>query len=407
MRCGDDRHCVESKSTRRLFRKREFVPCCSNPIPGRAGTPVDATIRRVRTYAHSGLFALATLLATFTVSAAAQGDISSLIHGSLSVRSEILDNLSGGIAHGTADNHLLVARLSVDGGAFGLPAGSKLQASFIRTWDGEPSANLVGDAQGLSNIAASPRSSLYTLWYHQPLPGKHWSADLGLIPADEYFDVADSAGLLINSSFGVQPTWSANTIAPIYPTAGVGAFVTWDNGRWRNRTGIFQADPGHRSSALARGFLAIDELNFIASAATMYEVGAWTYRPNDPPSAPLPVTTRGGYASIEHALDAGGKAPTLFARVGWSQPRASAVPFDIQAGVFVPEPFGSRPGDQLSLGIASARLRGQGVETAFEATYLLAVTKYVSLQPDLQYVVNPGGMYPAATVALMRLHVDL
>ncbi len=55
--------------------------------------------------------------------------------------------------------------------------------------------------------------------------------------------------------------------------------------------------------------------------------------------------------------------------------------------------------------IASARLRNRGVETAYEITYLMALSRHVSLQPDVQYVANPGGEYPAATVATLRLHV--
>ncbi len=324
----------------------------------------------------------------------------------LSLDSERVTNLGGGIAPGSATDHLLKARLWIDGALFGLPAGSRLAAGFIHTWDGRPGATLVGDAQGFSNIAATPRSSLYTLYYRQRLADSGWTVRLGLVPADRYFDTADSAGLLINSSFGVQPTWSANTVAPIYPTAGIGAMATWSDGRWRNRAGVFQADPRARGSAFERGFLLLDEVNFGASAATTYKVGAWSYHPHDPPSAPLPKTTWGGYAIAEHALNAAANAPTAFVRVGWSPPKASVIPLGFQIGVLVPAPFTTRPDDQLSLGIASAHLRDQGVETAYEATYLIALSRHVSLQPDVQYVANPGGTYPDATVATLRLHAE-
>jgi porin len=386
--------------------------CYSKPVQGLAvqrRLSIETSARRSTRRLCRRRLLLAAILTIYAGFVAAQGDNGgngSGVHGSLSLSSEYVANLDGGIAQGNANNHLLVAGVSVDGGAVGLPASSELRASFIHTWNDQPSANLVGDTQGFSNIAATPRSSLYTLWYHQPLAEGRWAADLGLVPADHFFDVADSAGLLINSSFGAQPTWSANTVAPIYPTAGVGAMATLSSGRWLNRAGIFQADPRDRSSAFERGFLLLDEVNFSASAATTYKVGAWSYRPHDSPSALLPETTWGGYAIAERSLDTGANAPTAFVRAGWSPPQASTVPLGFQIGVLVPAPFAARPDDQFSAGIASAHLRDQGVETAYEVTYLFALDAHVSLQPDLQYITNPAGTFPAATVATVRLHVD-
>jgi len=197
-----------------------------------------------------------------------------------------------------------------------------------------------------------------------------------------------------------------NTVAPIYPTAGLGAMTTWNSGRWTHRTGIFQADPRDRSTTFDRGFLLLDEVNFRVSATTTYKVGAWRYHPRDPPSAPLPETTWGGYAIVEHALNGtGADAPVAFLRVGWSPPKASAVPLGFQVGMLIPAPFTARPDDQLSLGIARASLRGLGLETAYEVTYVLTLSAHVSLQPDLQFVDNPSGAYPQAIVGTLRLHI--
>ncbi len=330
------------------------------------------------------------------------------IQGALSLTSELAANLDGGIARGNAVDHLLEASVWADGAALGLPAGSGLYASFIQTRDDQPTANLVGDAQGFSNIAASPRSFLYTLYYDQRLADEHWTVRFGLVPADHYFDTADSAALLINSSFGVQPTWSGNTVGPIYPTAGLGAMATWSDGPWLNRAGVFQADPGDRNSVLKRGALVIEEVNYEATGtfAGLYKVGLWNYGAHGPASAGLPPATWGGYAIVEHPLSDGDDASTLFFRVGWSPQDASAVPLGFQAGAFIPAPFAGRPDDQLSVGIANAHLRGQGVETAYEVTYLWTLSEHFSLQPDLQYIDNPGATYPSATVATLRLHVD-
>ncbi len=42
-------------------------------------------------------------------------------------------------------------------------------------------------------------------------------------------------------------------------------------------------------------------------------------------------------------------------------------------------------------------------ELALETFYEIQVTPWMIFQPDLQYIVNPGGQYPDALVATLRL----
>ena len=55
----------------------------------------------------------------------------------------------------------------------------------------------------------------------------------------------------------------------------------------------------------------------------------------------------------------------------------------------------------LALGAAHAELQG-GAESVIELTYLAPVTPRLSLQPDLQYVVQRGSDIPNAWVVGLR-----
>ncbi|MBW8734691.1 MAG: carbohydrate porin, partial [Asticcacaulis sp.] len=89
----------------------------------------------------------------------------------------------------------------------------------------------------------------------------------------------------------------------------------------------------------------------------------------------------------------------------------------IGGGVVRSGPFG-RTDDSVGLAVAHVRFgapyrAAQGParddETTWEATYHYAVSPRVSLEPDLQYVVNPGGDLAVsnAVVVGVRIHVNI
>ena len=59
---------------------------------------------------------------------------------------------------------------------------------------------------------------------------------------------------------------------------------------------------------------------------------------------------------------------------------------------------------QLALGLAHAELR-DGSESLLELSYVAPVTPQLSLQPDLQYVVQRGTDIPNAWVVALRASV--
>ena len=323
---------------------------------------------------------------------------------SFSLTSEIADNLSGGHKQGGTAQHMARLELFIDSEKLGLPVGSRFKFTLQGVRDGKLSEDYIGDNQGASNIEAPSRDQLYELWYAQTL-GKAWDVRLGLIPADNYFNVVDSGSLLLNSSFGVQPIWSGNTVAAIYPTAGMGAMATWHQGAWTDRFGVFQDDPNDRASAFKRGEAWMQEL--VYQGTGIYKFGLTASHPHNVTAQDLPPSSWSSYFSIDEPLADAENPSHFFLRAGISPDHKSAVRNDVETGLLIPELFKARPNDTFSIGITRVSLRGVGSETAYEATYQYVLSPHVALQPDIQYINRPNNRYPAATVAILRLNVSI
>lgn len=347
----------------------------------------------------SGAFGAGLLgLSLLAVGAARADTPPNRFGASADLEAEALDNFQGGLHSGSGGNTLFRGALWMN-----LPGGGRLRAGGIAVYGDQPDARYVGDTQVVSNIDASRRQRLYEFWYRQPL-GKQWSVTAGLIPADDYFDVTDSAGLLLNASFGVGGTLGDNLNAPIYPTAGVGAMATWRSGPWSNRAGLFQADPNDRGSALHRGALLMDELAYSQDDQGTYKIGVWGYHPRDPGRYNLTPRSHGGWLSLEHTVTS---TVWGFLRGGWSPDPGTLIRNEVQVGFQGRSFVVGRPKDQYSLGVTRANLRGSDAETTWEATWLFAVNDDIGVQPDIQYVRHPSGNLPSAWVGLLRLRISL
>jgi len=121
-----------------------------------------------------------------------------------------------------------------------------------------------------------------------------------------------------------------------------------------------------------------------------------------------------------------------FARVmGAPQADRNLIAFSMNAGLIVHEPFRYRPDDTLGLGMGYVRVSSQvagydrdvnaygalaqsstfipvqGGETYVEATYQRQMRPWWQLQPDIQYVLNPGAGVPDPNMPTRRLRNEL
>jgi porin len=166
------------------------------------------------------------------------------------------------------------------------------------------------------------------------------------------------------------------------------------------------------------GVLWMNEAEFRARPAGLpgkCTLGAWVntkdvQRPGDPSRS---YTSHYGlYFVVDQKLtDAsppgiadGGQGLGWFARVAWSPGDRSVVGSYLDTGLVYTGLIPGRANDRLGIGLAwaelgyaqQAALRSAGSvavghETLIEITYSITLTRWLTLQPDLQYVIHPAG----------------
>jgi len=137
---------------------------------------------------------------------------------------ELVRNHSGGGAKGVAQFGEIDLKLTADGAkVFGLPG---LTAFFhaLHTHGDDPGA-LVGDAQGVSSIAAPRRWRLFEAWAQKNFPEQRMSLLVGRFDLNAEFYRLDASDLFLNSSFGIGPELSQTGQGgpSIFPESAFGA----------------------------------------------------------------------------------------------------------------------------------------------------------------------------------------
>jgi len=334
---------------------------------------------------------------------------------SLHLDSEAVSDLDGGLRRGTVSDTVVHAAMAMDTQPLGWWAGGRFAASAVHIRSGQPSQGYVGVLQTVSNFEAEPASRLYQLWYRQQFSWSDLQLKGGLIDMNQDFMAVDSAAALMNASFGLMPTLSANVAASSYPEPGFGieAAAAWQS--WQYQLGLFQANPTDRGTLFQHGHLAIGEVGYDRTVDGKswgrYKLGVWQYRQSDADLAGVPANDSGVYGVVDQTLfRRGPRDGSVFVQAGASPRSANAVPYYLGAGLQLHAPFHQRSNDLFTAGIARARLRGDNstAETAYELSYIVRLHRFASLQPDLQYVTRPGGQTGInnALVAILRLHLE-
>lgn len=327
----------------------------------------------------------------------------------VSITADSVSNLSGGIRKGTAFASLVQVIGAMYGKVIGLPSHSRFNLSLIRTDSQLPSVKYIGDSQVASNISANTATRIYQLWYRQDLPSVPVRLRVGVIDLNLHFDVTESAGTLINSSFGFTPVITVNAPAvSTYPKPGYGAMLLWAHGDTAARVGVFQGNALDRGSVFHDGQTIIGEWQHLGvtprNRPYTLKLGAWQCDCAGGSPGAARLNTWGGYGSVQMSLGTRAGAPvSVFGHLAVSPSQDSLVPAAVALGFNVPAPFISRAKDLLSVGLTRENLRHLPAETSYEVTYVAALAEHFSLQPDMQYIVHPSGVYPNAWVFMLRV----
>ena len=296
-------------------------------------------------------------------------------------------------------------------------APATIFANVMYTDDTTFSDTIVGDAQVVSNIDTTDALRLFELWYEQSFG--QLSARFGLYAVDSEFDVTETAQLFLNSSQGTGGDFAQSGLngPSIFPVTSLALRLDW---QFSSAAGLRYAildgvpgdpdDPDRTRIDLGNGDGALHLLEFNSTFNDRLRLGLgyWRYSADfdyiDRQDA-LGNTLRGDgndgwYVIGEGPVfnnDAGSKV-NAFLRYGQADDAFNDFSSYLGAGFVVDAPFGQADA-QLGFAIASVQagdpLRRAAPatdsrETILELTYSFPVTDWLRLQPDIQYVFDPG-----------------
>lgn len=332
---------------------------------------------------------------------------------------DVWRNVSGGVRRdGTyLDNMDVIATLDAER-AFGL-TGTTLLISGLHNNRATLSDRIVGDIQTVSNIDTDGATRVYEAWIERAFDA--WAMKLGLIDLNSELDVNETGALFLNSSHGIGPDFSqvGENGPAIFPITGLGAVTRLELGkRTRLRVAVFEAtvgDPDHPRRTTVdlesdEGALMIAEITVRPTDAMRSMLGVWRHNGRSTALADSEALRReaslGVYALTEGALlGVGEHTLTGFIRLGFADADVHPIARYRGAGLVWSGPLlaGSEHDERLGLAIANITngrdfLRAQALlgarferhETTIELTYRVQATPWLALQPDLQYIVNPG-----------------
>jgi porin len=375
----------------------------------------------------------------------------------LQEQDELWGNVGGGIRQGATYNGLTTASVTINLEKAVGWTGANFFASAFQIHGRQPTNNLVGNLQTVSNIEATRATKLYDLWIEQTLFDGKLAVRVGQEGANDELMVTQYGAVLINSSFG-YPALAALDLpsgGPNYPIATPVVrlkYQPYDTISFMSA--VFNGDPAgpgpgdpQLRDASGTAFrvndspLLFEELAITRNQAAdakglpaTYKVGAWFHTGTfadlqtdtlgrslaAPNSSGVPHRHRDDYA-LYAVMDQlvwrepghSGNGIGVFALAMGAPASRNIVSLDIEAGLNWKGMFPGRDDDVFAFGVSYAGISraeqarqaaaiaftgsGQRVlsnETVLEATYTDQVAPWLVLQPDLQYVINPGAGLP-------------
>lgn len=336
---------------------------------------------------------------------------------------------------------------------------------------GRPS-RAVGDGQIVDNIEAPDAARLYEAWWQKGLLDGRASLLFGLYDVNSEFYAVESAELFVNSAFGMGSELgnSGRNGPSIFPATSLGARLKLEPVRgYELQAAVLDGVPGDPDdpARMRIEFGRDDGVFLIAEAARHWQrsptrdsvdvlrrtqrrrigrthdqipdflriaVGSWLYTARQPhlsrtagSGAPAERHGRPGLYLIADfdatALDPlHARGLSAFLQAGWADGDVGPYAGYVGGGFKYTGLIAFRPQDETGFAVAAA-LNGRAYteasqragenpsagEVALEWTHRTVLTPWLSLQGDLQYVLDPGGLKsrPDALVGGIRVVVSL
>lgn len=369
---------------------------------------------------------------------------------------EVWGNTTGGVNTGAVYTGMLDFGTELDLEKIMGWKGAKISTTWLWISGQDASADLVGNFLTISNIAGFNTLRMMDLWFQQNLLDDKISIRLGQMTADAEFVISDYGALFINGTFGWPAFMYLNTPngGPGYPMGTLGGRVAVNPVDWFTfQSAVFQGNVyeqnvnrhGFRWGLNGQnGFFFINEAQFRwnhrdteTGLPGQLKAGFWA-QTGEMADMLTDSTTSGNYgyyfimdqmvfrepsadaapASDGKSVRDGKSAKTVaasaksdqglgwFGRLSFQSADRNIIGFYFDTGLTYKGLIPSRDDDTLGVGFAYAQLTGGGrsivaddldtatwgAEMVLEVTYQAQITPWLSIQPDVQYIINPGAL---------------
>jgi porin len=368
---------------------------------------------------------------------------------------DFLSNVRGGIGPGSVLIGVFQPQLDIDLQKLLGWQGGHFHTHGLVTHGPFFSQTYLGNILAVSNLEAGPVARLYSLWYEQSAFNDLLSVRLGLMSADSQFLQSKTASNFINNGISWPTFLAANLPAggPAYPLPDPGIRVRIkpaDNLAFQ--AAVFSGDPSggdgsNQSQPLPTGTVfsfrggtfIIAEASYLPNQGKdakglpgAYRIGGWWHTSprfgdqrfdNTGQSLASATSTgiplnhtghQGFYGVIDQMLyrvpGTEDQGLSAFFRAGGVPNDRNLISFYADGGLLYKGLVPRRPDDKVGIAAAYARVgnnaRGldqdigffgnflypvRSGETAIEMMYQAQLAPWWMLQPELQYIIRPGG----------------
>ncbi len=339
---------------------------------------------------------------------------------------EVFTNTKGGVSTNGATryNALLDLPVVINFDKMDAPLPGRFFLLAQNTHGRGLTQDFVGDTLVLSNIDSGNNiMQVSEYWWEFPLFEDNVSVRLGKQDINTEFKLLEYAADFIQSSFGLSPSETA----PTYPNPSMGVVVlnqltdslqfkigVWDSlaegGTWG-----FSGNNLHTVIAELQHTHALDGGQLPGSV----EIGAGFFSSGDVNGESLPEA-HGYYVQVQqyvfrefdccdNSLQGLALFGSFFPRFGESGDIDRGIENSLVLGMTYRGPIPGRNQDVVGVGYAWAKLNqaGPNDEEVIEFFYKAQLTDFMSLQPDLQFIGTPSGIYPDSLVAGFRFEIAL
>ena len=339
---------------------------------------------------------------------------------------EIFTNTRGGLSTNDATRYQALFDLAfeLDFDEMGAALPGKFFMLTQNTHGRGITEDFVGDAQFISNIDSSKNiMQMSEYWWEFGLLDDNVTVRLGKQDVNSEFFFIDRATDFIQSTFGLSPS----TAFPTYPDPSVAAVVLLQlDDAWQLKTGVWDAfsSGGNWGISGNDSVLVIGELEYSYALAEgtlpgLLAVGAVYESAGESFGEPISAVHEYIFQLEQHLFrecpcdgdDMQGLAAFAgyYPRFPGSLITNDSVGDTFVAGLIYTGLLPCRDADVIGTGVVRTELfrGGTNQETVVELFYKTQLTPRLMIQPDLQYIASPSGIYRDALAVGLRFELAL